>query len=128
MLGLFDYWKGRDRTNASELTKEVLNNASDLIVRVNAVLSLFGYKRGVNSGWRPLSVQMEVNPRAPNSKHITGNAIDLEDKDGKLKEWCVFHQDILEKYGLYMEHPESTPTWVHLQNIPPKSGKRIFRP
>lgn len=128
MLTLTNYWKGRDLTHPKEITQEVLRNATDLLARVNALMSLFGYSRGVNSGWRPLSVQMEVNPRAPNSKHITGQAIDLEDKDGKLKEWCTFNQDSLERFGLYMEHPEDTPTWVHLQNVPPKSGKRIFKP
>jgi len=128
MIDLKLYWKGRDKTHPSDLTPAIIKNASDLLAKVNALLSLFGYPRGVNSGWRPKTVQMEINPRAPNSKHITGQAIDLEDRDGKLKEWCVFHQDQLERFGLYMEHPEDTPTWVHLQTVPPKSGKRIFKP
>lgn len=128
MIDLYLYWKGRDKTHPSDLTPEVRSNAIDLLQRVNALMSLFGYTRKVNSGWRPKTVQMEINPRAPNSGHITGQAIDLEDKDGTLKEWCVFHQDQLERFKLYMEHPESTPTWVHLQSVAPKSGKTIFKP
>jgi hypothetical protein len=119
---------GRDKKYASDLTAEVRSSSEKLLYKINSLLQYFGEYRKVNSGWRPKQLQLEINPRAPNSKHITGNAIDLEDKDGKLKEWCVFNQDKLELEGLYMEDPASTPTWVHLQQVAPSSGKRIFKP
>lgn len=128
MITLKDYWKGRDKQYAQDLTVDVQSCAYKLLFKVNELLSLFGENRQCNSGWRPLTVQMEINPRAPNSKHVTGNAIDIEDRDGKFKNWCMDHLFLLERLGLYMEAPESTPTWVHLQQIAPKSGKRVFKP
>lgn len=128
MITLNDYWKGRDKEYPSDLTPEVTLHAEKLLIKVNQLLEHFGEERTCNSGWRPYTVQMKINPKSPNSKHITGDAIDLEDSDGKLKEWCVFNQDTLDLLGLWMEEPESTPSWVHVQQIPPKSGKRIFKP
>lgn len=125
---MIDYWKGRDVQYASELTPEIKVNAEKLLLKVTELLKRFGQERSATSGWRPLSVQMEINPRAPKSNHVTGNAIDLADGDGKLKEWCVFNLHHLEELGLWMEDPASTPTWVHLQQRPPNSGKRIFKP
>ena len=128
MITLQDYYMGREVIYSKDLTTEVMQNAERLIALVNDLLKVFGEQRKVNSGWRPKKLQMEINPRAPNSKHITGDAIDLEDRNGKFKLWCVAHADVLETHGLYMEHPKATPTWVHLQQVAPKSGKVIFVP
>ena len=128
MITLSDYYMNRDKEYPTDLTEKIATNAASLLIKVNELLNFFGSTRSVNSGWRPRAVQMKVNPKAMGSKHISGNAIDLEDKDGKLKEWCVFNQATLEELGLYMEHPSATPTWVHLQQVPPASGNRIFKP
>ena len=128
MITLSDYYMGRDKEYPSDLTDKIKSNAESLLLKVNELLGFFGESRTCNSGWRPKAVQMKVNPKAMGSKHISGDAIDLEDKDGKLKEWCVFNQATLEELGLYMEHPSATPTWVHLQQVPPASGNRIFKP
>ncbi len=128
MITISNYYKGRDKQYPYDLSDNVRVNAEKLLIKVNELLTRFGQDRAVTSGWRPYSLQMEINPRAPNSKHITGDAIDLEDKDGKLKEWCVFNLHHLEELGLWLEHPSATPTWVHLQQKPPNSGKRIFQP
>ena len=125
---MIDYWKGRDKQYAEDLTPEIRVNAEKLLLKIEELFKRYGKTRAVTSGWRPLSVQMRVNPKAPKSNHVTGNAIDIEDADGKFKEWCVFHLHHLEELGLWMEDPASTPTWVHLQQRPPKSGKRIFKP
>lgn len=128
MISLKDFYKGRDSTYSSDLTPEIQVNASKLLLKVNELMRLFGEDRKCNSGWRPLTIQMEVNPRAPKSNHVTGNAIDLEDRDGRFKTWCVGNLLLLEHLGLYMEDPDSTPTWVHVQQIAPRSGKRVFKP
>ena len=117
---------GRD--SKYQLPPQVVVNAAKLLDKVNGLMKEFGEERKVSSGWRPAELNATVPGAAKTSKHITGDAIDLVDKDGKLKEWCVFNQDKLELLGLYMEDPASTPTWVHLQQLPPKSGKRIFKP
>ena len=128
MITLQDYYMGREVIYSKDLTTGVMQNAERLVATINELLALFGEQRKVNSGWRPKKLQMEINPKAPNSKHITGDAIDLEDKDGKFKSWCVDNEIVLAANGLYMEHPKATPTWVHLQQVAPKSGKVIFVP
>ena len=62
------------------------------------------------------------------SKHLEANAVDVYDPDRKLAAWCVLNKAILAKYGLYMEDPRWTPGWVHLQRVPPGSGKIIYVP
>lgn len=128
MITLVDYLKGRDKEYPADFTPEIVKHATVVLERANTLLGAAQLQRGCNSGWRPYTLQMKVNPKAPNSKHITGDAIDIEDADGKLKEWLMFNQDILEKLDLYMEHPDSTPTWVHVQIVPPRSKNRVFRP
>lgn len=125
-LTLKDYLMSRD--SKYPLPQQVVVSAAKLLDKVNGLIKEFGEERKVSSGWRPAELNATVPGAAKTSKHITGDAIDLEDRDGKLKEWCVFNQDKLELLGLYMEDPASTPTWVHLQQLPPRSGKRIFKP
>jgi hypothetical protein len=63
------------------------------------------------------------------SAHIEGRAIDFE-YDPKLAAFC--NEANLEKYGLFMEDPASTPGWLHLTDRPYttwKPGKtRVFKP
>ena len=36
--------------------------------------------------------------------------------------------DALQEIGLWMEDPQWTPTWVHLQIVPPGSRRRVYIP
>ncbi len=129
MITTKDFYKGRDVTHAEELTPDLRANAEKLMKTVNALLLEINFgDRTANSGWRPYSIQMEINPRAPRSKHVTCNAIDVSDKDGKLGAFLQANTNYLVKYGLYMEDPKSTSTWCHLQQLPPASRRRIFKP
>lgn len=126
MITVKEYLMGRDKHY--KLPPQVVVNAAKLLDKVNALLADARISRVVSSGWRPAEFNATVPGAAKTSKHITGDAVDLEDRDGKLKEWCVFNLDKLKLLDLYMEDPASTPTWVHLQQIAPKSGKQIFKP
>jgi hypothetical protein len=128
MITIDDYFMGRREKYPQDVTPELAVHVKHTVDCANELLTYFGSDRKVNSGWRPKSLQMEINPRAPNSKHITGDAIDIEDKDGKLKNWCMDNGVLLAALGLYMEHPSSTPTWLHVQTVAPKSGKIVFYP
>ncbi|MCV2365524.1 hypothetical protein LNV23_18910 [Paucibacter sp. DJ1R-11] len=88
------------------------------------------HKSLVSSGWRPPAYNATVPRAAPNSKHMTGCAIDLYDPDGELDDWLVGGegQAALVALGLWMEHPSATKGWAHLQTLPPKSRKRVFYP
>lgn len=129
MIELNDYWMGRDTKYPDAMTLEIEGNAVELLDRVNALLAEFGEDRKVNSGWRPPEVNAKTPNAAAKSKHMLGLAIDLDDPEGDLDEWCMENDgERLVQFGLWQEHPAATKGWCHLQSTPPKSGKRIFYP
>src|SRR5262249_14899661 len=128
MITLGDYFMGRDRQYAAELTEELRINAGITVARANLLLSRAGLSSRVNSGWRPAAVNAAGENAAQGSKHMSCLAIDLADDDGALDAWCMANPRALEEIGLWLEHPEATPTWCHVQTVPPRSGKRVFKP
>lgn len=130
MITLHSYWKGRDLTHAGELSALINDNAQVTVEKANELLQRAGRSdiATVNSGWRPKSVNDVTANSGASSKHITAEAIDLPDADRTLATWCVDNLDVLEEIGLWMENPRWTPTWVHVQIVPPKSGRRVYIP
>lgn len=112
---------------------DVVANAEFLLDRVNGLLDDLpmipaAVARVINSGWRPAAYNATVQGAAPNSKHITGQAVDIGDPDGELDNFLFANQDWLLQHGLWMEHPLATKGWCHLQCVPPRSGNRVFFP
>ena len=130
MITLHAYWLGRDVTHAEELTEEINRNAQVTVSKANELLARAGRNdiNTVNSGWRPQGVNDTTRNSAAVSSHLTAQAVDLPDTDRTLAEWCVDNLDVLKEIGLWMEDPRWTPTWVHLQTKPPKSGKIVYIP
>lgn len=124
MITVSEFLMGRIKEE--DLTEEYHNNMVSLLDKVNKLLEKFGQKRRCTSGFRTSKDQDRINPKAPKSKHQICAAIDLEDADRKLKKFCT--KEILEEFDLYMEFGGSTPSWCHLQNLPPRSKNRIFYP
>ncbi len=60
------------------------------------------------------------------SSHKEAKAVDVYDPGQALDEWLT--DEKLEQYGLYREHPDSTPGWCHLTTRAPGSGHRTFYP
>jgi hypothetical protein len=60
------------------------------------------------------------------SQHRHAHAVDIFDPENALDNWLT--DDTLRAYGLYREHPDSTPGWCHLQDVPPRSGHFTFVP
>jgi hypothetical protein len=127
MIEIRQYWMGREVKYANQLTGEYINNAKSLLEKVNKLMKMYGRYPSVNSGWRPPEVNAAVGG-AKLSNHMTCHAIDLNDDDGSLDAWCFTNLDKLEACGLYLEHPSKTPRWCHLQDVAPKSGRRVFMP
>lgn len=75
-------------------------------------------------GFRPQSCPIG----APHSNHKEGLAVDIFDHTGEIDKWCMAHQYRLAFHGIYIEHPDSTPGWCHMQNIAPHSGHTVFYP
>ncbi len=130
------FWMGRDVEYANELTPDLLNNATDLLERVNRLLGIYyslnpGAKRieKVTSGWRPAAINSGVPGAAKGSNHMKCLAVDLDD-DGPFDRWCFEHPEYLAECSLWLEHPGWTDGWCHLQSVPPKSGEhvRVFIP
>jgi hypothetical protein len=132
MITLDDYLMGRDKIYT--ISHEQVANAQVVVERVNLLLSYYykdhpdADKPKVNSGWRPPQVNAKTPGAAKKSKHMTCEAVDLDDDDGALDDWCMDSLNHLERCGLWMEHPSATKGWCHLQIVPPKSGKRVFYP
>lgn len=60
------------------------------------------------------------------SAHKEARGIDIYDPHDTLDDWLT--DAILANFGLYREHPSSTPGWCHLTTRPPKSKRRTFLP
>lgn len=138
MISITQYFMGRDVEYRLELTDQLRRNADTTVAKANLLLNralndrvyltLNANKSFVRSGWRPAVINHNTPNAAPMSKHMTCEAIDIEDIDGELDNWCVDHLDVLEEIGLWMEHPSMTKTYCHLQTKSPRSGKRVFYP
>ncbi len=129
MLRESDYWMGRDEKYPEELTGEIEANAAELLGRVNNLLAALGWADpDVRSGWRPHAINDATSNAAAHSKHLTGQAIDLADPDRSLARAIKLEPDVLVQFGLFAEDFRWTPSWVHLQSVPPKSGRRIYVP
>lgn len=135
MIDLKAFYKGREETHHRELTDEIRRNAEDTVTRANELLQRAGFAHisAVNSGWRPREVNNATATASPTSRHLTGQAVDLPDPDRRLAAWCASNLGVLEEIGLWLEDPrwtcdENGEHWVHVQTVPPRSGRRVFVP
>lgn len=132
---------GRDREFPMAMSPALEKNAALMVELANKLLIIAKAARiflptnprtgtVVSSGWRPASVNANTPNASPNSKHMTGQAIDLYDPDGDLDEWLLTKdgQNTMTDLGLWHEHPSATKGWAHVQSIPPRSGRRTFYP
>lgn len=104
------------------------DNLDELLRRLTIVQNTYGIQLVVTSGLRSQADQARINPSAPQSKHLTGCAADIEDKDGKLRAFVLANLEAMAITGLWFEDFRWTPGWVHFQIIGPSSGHRIFVP
>lgn len=58
------------------------------------------------------------------SNHVKGLAIDVV-RTSDLEKFILANLEVLD---IYIEDLDSTPTWIHIQIVPPKSGNRQFKP
>lgn len=120
-----EFLMGRDKQDP--LTPEMHADMEKMLIAANLLRDVYGKPLVVSSGYRPAAVNAATPGAAKKSNHMLCRAIDFEDKDRKLTNWLVSNIAFLESAGLWMESPLDTPTWAHVQIVPPASGKRIFR-
>lgn len=116
---------GRDKEYP--LSKTLEANLSQLLKALNLFRDIYGKPMIVSSGYRPAGYNTAAKG-AKKSNHMICLAADFRDPESLLDNFCIANQDILEKCGLYLEHPYWTNGWCHLQVKPPESGKKIFAP
>ena len=119
---------GSHKWKESEVDAVTLRNLNDLILKLNKLG--FVPPRNATSCLRSLADQKRINPKALGSSHLYGCAVDIDDRDGKLKNWLQTDAGNLAliNCGLWAEDYKSTPNWVHLQTYTPKSFNRVFLP
>lgn len=127
-----------DRPQDYPPSQALIVNSSITASRISMLLKNFGEQRKLTSGYRPPEVNAFVKGAIRGDKHETCEAGDIEDFDGRLAEWCLKNEPILDGIGLWMEDPRWTRTilvgpykqrgWVHLQTVSPPSGNRVFIP
>jgi hypothetical protein len=97
---------------------------------VNGLLFDLGWRVPVvvSSGWRPRGLNAKIKGAAKNSYHIYGKAVDIAD-NGELDRAIQANPALLEKWGLWLEHPDNTPGWTHL-DVGTRTDRdiRIFKP
>lgn len=125
MILVTDYIMGRDLE--SPLDMQQARNMSDLLSRVNWLFGTLEIHARVSSGYRTPEINKKVSG-SKNSAHLTCQAVDLIDNDGNLALKILDHLDLVEECGLYIENPEHTPGWLHIQSRKTKSGKIVFNP
>ena len=126
MISKAEILMGRDKDYP--LDAEMQANLQKLLTAVNLFRKHYGKPMTVSSGYRPAAINAKVKGAAKKSNHMRCLAVDFKDTDGLIDKFCMDNLHILEACGLWLEHPEATPNWCHLQCVPPKSGNRVFKP
>ena len=103
------------------------HNLEELLKRINVIRDAWGKPMIVTSGFRTQVDQMRINPKAPNSAHTRGQAVDILDEGLLLTAWLKSDgAKLAEDTGLWFE--EGNKNWVHAQIVAPRSGHRWFLP
>ncbi len=127
MISKKEVLMGRDIEFKDEYTQEISDNIDKLLIALNIIRKAYGKPMSTSSGWRPAGLNKAVGG-AKKSNHMLGLACDFRDLGGELDEWCMKNLDVLAKAGLYLEHPDYTKGWCHLQLAEPRSKNRVFKP
>lgn len=119
---------GSHKWKKEEVDIVTLRNLEDLCRKLNKLG--FVPPRNATSCLRSIKDQQRINPKAMGSSHLYGCAVDIDDKDGKLRTWLKTDAGNLAliNCGLWAEDYKSTPTWIHLQSYAPASFNRVFMP
>lgn len=126
MITLSDYFKPY---NPTEIPQTLVLKAEMLLKRVNGLLDEIKWQRiRVTSGYRDNEKNRSVGG-APKSPHTRAAAIDLSDMDGLLYAAILKDEQLLHRWGLWMEHKDYTRGWVHLDmNVRKERPIRVFIP
>src|SRR6187431_171346 len=121
-------------TKLSEIPDEHCANLNELHDKLNLLRAAYGKPMVVTSGYRPLKEHLRIykdkKGKIPmGSTHLNGTGCDFAaPNNGALKVWILANLDVCETIGLWFEDFDASPKHLHVQIVPPKSGKRFFKP
>ena len=116
--------------------KSIQDNLEILLKKINEIRAAYGKPMKITSGLRTMEDHLRIyaemgitdkNKIPMKSRHLFGQACDVSDPDGKLMDWCIANEKVLEKVGLWCEVRDDKKR-VHFQIVPPQSGKLFFNP
>ena len=113
MITMSEILKGKTLADQSHAIQD---NLEELLEKINKVRVAYNQPMIVTSGLRSSEDQARINPKASHSKHLTGNAVDFQDLDGNLHQWCKDNESLLTEIGLWLENRQGV--WQHFQSIP----------
>jgi hypothetical protein len=113
--------------DVSGINRDVMKNLYTLGIIINRLREYVNRPFVLTSGYRPAEHNKKIGG-APNSAHVTGQAVDIADKDGSLGQYFIQNPQVLNLFDIYIESPTMTPNWVHVSIKPTNSGIRIFNP
>ena len=123
MITVKEYLMERDKSYPLDMLQAY--NMADLLIRVNCLFKTLGVSPRVSSGYRPSVINKTIGG-AKMSTHTICKGIDLLDPDKSLATLIKSNLKLLEEYGLWLENPDFTKNWVHLDTKERKN--RIFNP
>lgn len=130
MISKDEILMGRDKTHLLEYTQDVSNNIDKLLIALNKFRAAYGKPMTVSSGWRD-SASNKAAGGAPNSNHLYGMACDFKDPDGAIDAFAMEcdKNGKLKEWGLWLEHPDNTKGWCHL-DIKDRGNRKsnVFKP
>jgi len=123
MITVQEYLMNRDKNYPLDMLQAY--NMADLLVRVNCLFKTLGVSPRVSSGYRPSVINKTIGG-AKMSTHTVCKGIDLHDPDKELAKLVKANSKLLEEYGLWLENPDYTKNWLHLDTK--QRQNRIFNP
>lgn len=120
----------RDEQFPDQYTQEISDNIDKLLICLAKFREAYGKPMKVTSGWRPEAINAKVGG-SKKSAHMVGMACDFADSDKELAKFAkkMNEEGKLKEWGLWLENPDHTSGWVHLDIKDRKiSGTRIFNP
>lgn len=111
MITVSEYLMGRDKEFPLDMLQA--RNMAELLSKVNYLFGKLDLHAKVSSGYRPASINKKIGG-AKMSTHTVCAGIDLADPDGNLAIVMKKNVELLKELGLYLENPDFTKGWIHL--------------
>lgn len=113
MISRNEVLMGRDKDHP--LTSELESNLNKLLTALNKFRKAYGKPMSVSSGYRPGTFNSAAGG-AKKSAHMECLACDFRDPDGSIDAFAIEcdKNGLLKQWGLWLEHPDHTKGWCHL--------------